>query len=457
MLERLRRGTSTGHLYWPLPAGPALTPFPPGFPSAFDTLPLTSFVRSADSTRDSGSRRNPSARVRQADDPNAQSSVNSAALETGSGQTALSPCGTLLSVNVGMPKDVPWRGKTVFTGVYKAPVGGRRRVDRLNVEGDGQGDLAGHGGEQRAVFVYQLDSYRYWERELGRDDFVHGQFGENFTVEGLGDDEVCIGDRYRIGTAVFEVTQPRVTCYRVGIRMNDPRIPALARLAPPPGVLLPRAPRRARFKRGTMSLKVAAGPGADDRRGGRRAPLPARAPTPATPPRAPDPGPQPRLADVVPGSARRSSPAAERRPDCRGPATGLARLSPPERQRDRPRERLRDLYPSRRSRRRTPPCSTRRAVRDGTHPARARCKGPCSATTPCPARPMPATTALASSGNTTVPCQRLSPHPPPGRRPARRRRAARHLHARSNPGTRAADHCRHRRSLPLSPCSTRSR
>jgi ferredoxin-NADP reductase/MOSC domain-containing protein YiiM len=136
--------------------------------------------------------------------------------------------GRLLSVNVGMPKDVPWQGKTVFTGVFKEPVSGPRRARRLNIDGDGQGDLGGHGGEQRAVFVYQLGSYRYWERELGRDDLVHGQFGENFTIDGLADDEeVCIGDRFRIGGAVFEVTQPRVTCYRVGIRMNDPRIPAL--------------------------------------------------------------------------------------------------------------------------------------------------------------------------------------------------------------------------------------
>src|ERR1700751_640036 len=135
--------------------------------------------------------------------------------------------GRLLSVNVGMPKNVPWQGKTVFTGVFKDPVSGPRRVGKLNVEGDGQGDRAGHGGEQRAVFVYQIDSYRYWERELGRNDFVHGQFGENFTVEGLGDDEGCIGDRYEIGAATFEVTQPRVTCYRVGIRMNDTRVPAL--------------------------------------------------------------------------------------------------------------------------------------------------------------------------------------------------------------------------------------
>jgi ferredoxin-NADP reductase/MOSC domain-containing protein YiiM len=100
-------------------------------------------------------------------------------------------------------------------------------VRRLNVDGDAQGDLAGHGGEQRAVFVYQTSSYHYWENYLGRNDFTWGQFGENFTVDGLADDEVSIGDRYRVGSALFEVTQPRVTCYRVGIRMNEPRMPAL--------------------------------------------------------------------------------------------------------------------------------------------------------------------------------------------------------------------------------------
>jgi MOSC domain-containing protein YiiM len=135
--------------------------------------------------------------------------------------------GSLLSLNVGLPKDVAWRGRTVFTGVFKEPVAGPRRVRRLNVDGDGQGDLAGHGGEQRAVLVYQLDSYRYWERELGRSDLVYGRFGENFTVDGLADDEVCIGDRFRIGSAVVEVSAPRVTCYRVGISLDDPRIPAL--------------------------------------------------------------------------------------------------------------------------------------------------------------------------------------------------------------------------------------
>jgi ferredoxin-NADP reductase/MOSC domain-containing protein YiiM/ferredoxin len=100
-------------------------------------------------------------------------------------------------------------------------------VRRLDIDGDAQADLAGHGGEHRAVFVYQMDSYHYWERFLGRNNFTFGQFGENFTVDGLPDSEVRIGDRYRIGGAIFEVTQPRVTCYRVGIRMNEPRMPAL--------------------------------------------------------------------------------------------------------------------------------------------------------------------------------------------------------------------------------------
>ena len=167
--------------------------------------------------------------------------------------------GTLLSVNVGMPKDVPWQGKTVFTGVFKDPVTGPRRVGKLNVDGDGQGDLAGHGGEQRAVFVYQIDSYRYWERELGRTDFVYGQFGENFTTEGLSDDEVCIGDRYQIGTAVFEVTQPRVTCYRVGIRMNDPRIPALLVSHRRPGFYF-RVLEEGEVQAGDEILKLASGP-----------------------------------------------------------------------------------------------------------------------------------------------------------------------------------------------------
>ncbi|CAG4894575.1 MOSC and FAD-binding oxidoreductase domain-containing protein [Paraburkholderia gardini] len=141
----------------------------------------------------------------------------------------------LLSVNVGLPRDIDWKGRTVHTGIWKEPVHGRCWAGRLNLAGDGQGDLAGHGGEQRAVFVYQIESYRHWQAQLKRTDFVYGQFGENFTIEGMPDSAVCIGDRYRIGTAVFEVTQPRVTCYRVGIRTNEPRMPALLTSSGRPG------------------------------------------------------------------------------------------------------------------------------------------------------------------------------------------------------------------------------
>lgn len=134
---------------------------------------------------------------------------------------------SVVSVNVGLPKDAPWQGHTVHTGIWKQPVTGRRMVRRLNIDGDGQGDLNGHGGEQRAVLVYQLDSHRHWQAQFGWDTVEFGLFGENLTVDGLADDEVCIGDRYRIGEAEFEVTQPRVTCFRVGMRVGQPELPAL--------------------------------------------------------------------------------------------------------------------------------------------------------------------------------------------------------------------------------------
>jgi ferredoxin-NADP reductase/MOSC domain-containing protein YiiM len=135
--------------------------------------------------------------------------------------------GRLVSVNVGMPNNVQWRDKTVYTGIWKTPVEGPVMVRRLNIDGDGQGDLAGHGGEQRAVMVYQTESYDFWKSYLGRDDLEPGHFGENFTVAGLADHHVCIGDRYRIGNAEFEVTQPRVTCFRIGVRLNEPEMPNL--------------------------------------------------------------------------------------------------------------------------------------------------------------------------------------------------------------------------------------
>ncbi|MFZ0870177.1 MAG: MOSC and FAD-binding oxidoreductase domain-containing protein [Rhodanobacter sp.] len=133
----------------------------------------------------------------------------------------------IVSVNVGLPAEVEWRGRIVRTAIWKRPVSGRVMARQLNIDGDGQGDLQGHGGVHRAVMVYQLASYRYWEQVLHRTLSEYGIFGENLTVDGLPDDEVCIGDRFRIGGALFEVSQPRVTCYRVGIRMNESRMAAL--------------------------------------------------------------------------------------------------------------------------------------------------------------------------------------------------------------------------------------
>jgi ferredoxin-NADP reductase/MOSC domain-containing protein YiiM len=169
------------------------------------------------------------------------------------------PPPVLLAVNVGMPKDVPWQGKTVHTGIWKRPVAGPVMARRLNIDGDGQGDLDGHGGEQRAVMVYQIDSYRHWQQHFGRDDFGYGQFGENLTVDGLPDDEVCIGDRYRIGEAEFEVTQPRVTCYRVGLRLGQPDMAALLVSHHRPGFYL-RVLAEGRIQAGDEIVKTAAGP-----------------------------------------------------------------------------------------------------------------------------------------------------------------------------------------------------
>jgi len=166
---------------------------------------------------------------------------------------------SLVSVNVGLPRDIKWQGKIVHTAVWKRAIPGRVMARHLNLDGDGQGDLAGHGGEHRAVMVYQLDSYHYWETHLQRHDFEYGQFGENLTVDGLADDEVCIGDRYRIGCALFEVTQPRVTCYRVGIRMNNPQMPSLLVSHKRPGFYF-RVLEEGEIGAGDEIVKVAEGP-----------------------------------------------------------------------------------------------------------------------------------------------------------------------------------------------------
>ena len=127
---------------------------------------------------------------------------------------------TLVGVNRAMPKQIVHEGKTVTTGIFKEPAADRVLLRRLNLEDDGQADLWGHGGAFRAVYVYSTENYDYWQRELGRDDFVHGQFGENFTVAGMPDDEICIGDRFRIGAALVEVSQPRIPCYKLAIKMG---------------------------------------------------------------------------------------------------------------------------------------------------------------------------------------------------------------------------------------------
>jgi ferredoxin-NADP reductase/MOSC domain-containing protein YiiM len=127
----------------------------------------------------------------------------------------------LLSVNVSLPKEIIHNGKKISTGIFKEPVKGRIKVKTLNLEGDGQADLIGHGGIFRAIYVYSYDNYAYWEKELNRDDFNYGEFGENFTVEGMSDDEIHVGDRFKIGSALFEVTQPRVPCYKLAIKMGE--------------------------------------------------------------------------------------------------------------------------------------------------------------------------------------------------------------------------------------------
>ena len=126
----------------------------------------------------------------------------------------------LLSVNVSLPKEVEFKGKTIRTGIFKAPALGAVQVNSLNLDGDGQADLMGHGGEFRAVYVYSFDHYAFWSNELRRSDLGYGQFGENFTVEAMLDEDTRIGDQFRIGSALFEVTQPRVPCYKLAMKMN---------------------------------------------------------------------------------------------------------------------------------------------------------------------------------------------------------------------------------------------
>jgi len=131
----------------------------------------------------------------------------------------------LLSVNIGKPRGVPCQGKLVRTGIYKEPVSGAVMANELGLEGDGQADLSVHGGKDKAVYAYPHEHYAYWADELGRDDFVFGQFGENLTVEGLLESDLAVGDRLRIGDALLEVSQPRSPCLKLGIRMRQADFP----------------------------------------------------------------------------------------------------------------------------------------------------------------------------------------------------------------------------------------
>ena len=131
----------------------------------------------------------------------------------------------LLSLNVSQPKAVPSRGKIITTGIFKQPVEGRVRLRTLNLDGDGQADLKNHGGKHRAVYAYSIENYDYWKRELGRDDFTYGQFGENFTVEGMLEDAVHIGDVFQMGGALVQVSEPRVPCAKPALKMGMPAFP----------------------------------------------------------------------------------------------------------------------------------------------------------------------------------------------------------------------------------------
>jgi MOSC domain-containing protein YiiM len=126
----------------------------------------------------------------------------------------------LISVNVGPPRDVNWQGKVVRTSIWKDPVAGRIRVSRLNLDGDQQSDLSVHGGTDKAVYAYPSEHYPYWQKEFADIEFPWGAFGENFTTEGVSEDLVHIGDRLQIGSAEFIVTQPRMPCFKLGIRFN---------------------------------------------------------------------------------------------------------------------------------------------------------------------------------------------------------------------------------------------
>lgn len=168
---------------------------------------------------------------------------------------------TLVSVNVGMPRDIPHGDGMVATGIFKTPVEGKVTVGPLHLHGDGQADLKHHGGESKAVYAYSLDHYAWWSRQLGRNDLVPGQFGENFTVAGLDETVLCLGDRLAVGDALFTISQPRVPCFKLGLRFDDRRLPKLFAEALRPGIYL-RVLREGSVAAGDTVERVARGHGA---------------------------------------------------------------------------------------------------------------------------------------------------------------------------------------------------
>lgn len=144
----------------------------------------------------------------------------------------------LLSVNVSQPKEVPYQDSTLTTSIYKEPINQRVMVHTLSLEGDGQADLKNHGGIYKAVYVYSYEHYATWSNELGHDDFAMGQFGENFTVDGMLETDVNVGDIYRIGEALVQVTQPRVPCYKLAHKMGLPTFAKTFMKANRPGFYL---------------------------------------------------------------------------------------------------------------------------------------------------------------------------------------------------------------------------
>ena len=275
--------------------------------------------------------------------------------------TVTTYAGPLLSVNVGMPRDVEWEGRTVRTAIWKSPVAGRRMVRRLNIDGDGQGDLTGHGGVNRAVFVYQIEPHRYWRTFLNRDDFTYGQFGENFTVEGLGDDEVLHRRPlpHRFGAVRGQPAAGHVLPGRHPHAGAPDAVPAGRA---PPSRLRPPGPRRGHGRGRRHDRARRTRPGGDDGSGGRwPLYLPKRAHGELI--RALQ---IPALSEGWQGSFRE---LLEQAPDGGATEPAVARMAAAARYGDRPRERQRDLGTAGAGRRR---------------PGRARAAGPVPDGTPAP-------------------------------------------------------------------------